>query len=110
MGVTVEILTPGNGVNFPKEGDHVTLHYIGTLTDGSVFDSSRDRGEPFSAKLSNGKVIKGWEEGLPQLSKGTKAILTITPDYGYGSRGFPPVIPENATLKFEVELLRINGR
>ncbi|KAJ7474194.1 peptidyl-prolyl cis-trans isomerase [Mycena latifolia] len=109
MGVSIETLTPGDGVNFPKKGDQVSIHYVGTLTNGSQFDSSRDRGEPFKTEIGIGKVIKGWDEGVPQLSKGTKAILTVSPDYGYGSRGFPPVIPPNSTLKFEVELLQING-
>ncbi|KAJ6610175.1 hypothetical protein B0H10DRAFT_1954091 [Mycena sp. CBHHK59/15] len=108
MGVTVEVLNPGDGVNFPKKGDTVTIHYVGTLNDGSKFDSSRDRGEAFKTEIGVGKVIKGWDEGVPQLSQGTKAVLTVTSDYGYGSRGFPPVIPPNSTLIFEVELLKIN--
>jgi len=86
----------------------VSIHYVGTLTDGSKFDSSRDRHDPFVTQIGVGKVIKGWDEGVPQLSLGEKAILTCEPDYAYGARGFPPVIPPNATLKFEVELLRIN--
>ncbi|KAF9033988.1 peptidyl-prolyl cis-trans isomerase [Hymenopellis radicata] len=108
MGVTVESLKAGDGATFPKKGDKVTIHYVGTLLNGSKFDSSRDRGEPFVTEIGVGKVIKGWDEGVPQLSLGEKAILTATPDYAYGSRGFPPVIPANATLKFEVELLKIN--
>lgn len=83
------------------------MHYVGTLADGSKFDSSRDRGTPFSTTIGVGQVIKGWDEGVPQLSLGEKALLTITPDYGYGPRGFPPVIPPNSTLLFEVELLKI---
>ncbi|KAG6377054.1 hypothetical protein JVT61DRAFT_1103 [Boletus reticuloceps] len=108
MGVTVEFLTPGDGVHFPKKGDTVTIHYVGTLSDGKVFDSSRDRGDPFKTQIGIGKVIKGWDDGVPQLSLGQKAMLTITPDFGYGSRGFPPVIPPNSTLKFEVELIKID--
>ncbi|EJU05463.1 peptidyl-prolyl cis-trans isomerase [Dacryopinax primogenitus] len=108
MGVTIETLSSGDGVNFPKKGGNVTIHYVGTLLDGSKFDSSRDRGKPFVTQIGVGKVIKGWDEGVPQLSIGQKAVLTATPDYAYGSRGFPPVIPANATLKFEVELLKIN--
>ncbi|KAK0525685.1 hypothetical protein OC834_004067, partial [Tilletia horrida] len=80
---------------------------VGTLPDGSVFDSSRDRGSPFVTQIGVGRVIKGWDEGVPQLSIGEKAKLTCTPDYAYGARGFPPVIPPNATLIFEVELLAI---
>ncbi|KAF8236968.1 peptidyl-prolyl cis-trans isomerase [Tricholoma matsutake] len=108
MGVTIESLSPGDGVTFPKKGDTVEIHYVGRLLDGTLFDSSRDRKTPFVTKIGVGKVIKGWDEGVPQLSLGQKAILTATPDYAYGSRGFPPVIPANSTLKFEVELLKIN--
>ncbi|KAF9074079.1 hypothetical protein BDP27DRAFT_1381493 [Rhodocollybia butyracea] len=108
MGVTIETITPGDGVHFPKKGDKVKIHYVGTLQDGSKFDSSRDRGEAFATEIGVGKVIKGWDEGVPQLSLGQKAYLIATPDYAYGARGFPPVIPPNATLKFEVELLKIN--
>ncbi|KAK1924721.1 macrolide-binding protein FKBP12 [Papiliotrema laurentii] len=108
MGVTVETISQGDGQNFPKKGDTVTIHYVGTLQDGSKFDSSRDRGSPFVTQIGVGRVIKGWDEGVPQLSIGQKANLICTPDYAYGARGFPPVIPANATLKFEVELLKIN--
>ncbi|KAF5378680.1 hypothetical protein D9757_009542 [Collybiopsis confluens] len=106
-GVTIETLTAGDGKNFPKKGDTVHIHYVGTLTDGTKFDSSRDRKDPFKTEIGVGKVIKGWDEGVPQLSLGQKAVLTATPDYAYGARGFPPVIPPNSTLKFEVELLKI---
>ncbi|KIJ98962.1 hypothetical protein K443DRAFT_123428 [Laccaria amethystina LaAM-08-1] len=102
MGVTVESISPGDGKTYPKKGDKVTIHYVGTLLDGSVFDSSRDRGIPFETEIGVGKVIKGWDEGQ-------KAFLTATSDYAYGSRGFPPVIPPNSPLKFEVELLKINN-
>ncbi|KAI0269786.1 peptidyl-prolyl cis-trans isomerase [Gloeopeniophorella convolvens] len=108
MGVTVEVLTPGDGQTFPQRGDTVHIHYVGTLLDGKKFDSSRDRGDPFVTKIGLSKVIKGWDEGVPQLSLGTKANLIVTPDYAYGARGFPPIIPPNATLRFEVELLKIN--
>jgi len=85
------------------------MHYVGTLqADGSKFDSSRDRGSPFVTKIGVGQVIKGWDEGVPQLSLGETAKLVITADYGYGARGYPPVIPGNSTLIFEVELLKIN--
>ncbi|KAJ2928577.1 hypothetical protein H1R20_g8499, partial [Candolleomyces eurysporus] len=110
MGVSIERLLPGDGQTSPKKGDKVTIHYVGTLTDGAKFDSSRDRGEPFVTEIGVGKVIRGWDEGVLQLTVGEKANLIVTPDYGYGPRGFPPVIPPNATLKFEVELLKINGR
>ncbi|KAK1232850.1 FK506 binding protein proline rotamase rapamycin-binding protein [Marasmius sp. AFHP31] len=108
MGVSVERLSPGDGKTFPQPGDKVAIHYVGTLLDGKKFDSSRDRGVPFETEIGVGKVIKGWDEGVPQLSLGEKAVLTATPDYAYGARGFPPVIPPNSTLKFEVELLKIN--
>ncbi|WP_261570720.1 FKBP-type peptidyl-prolyl cis-trans isomerase [Frankia gtarii] len=109
MGVSVKTLSPGDGKTFPKKGDTVTIHYVGTLLgSGKQFDSSRDRGEPFKTEIGVGRVIKGWDEGVPQLSLGEKAVLTITPDYGYGPRGFPPVIPPNSDLVFEVELLGVN--
>jgi len=110
MGVTIEILVQGDNKNYPKKGDTVTIHYVGTLLDGTIFDSSRDRNDPFVTQIGAGKVIRGWDEGVLQLSLGQKAILTATPDYAYGPRGFPPVIPPNATLKFEVELLKINDK
>jgi FK506-binding protein 1 len=108
MGVSIETLSPGDGTTFPKKGDTVTIHYVGTLRNGKVFDSSRDRGTPFTTEIGVGRVIRGWDEGVPQLSLGQKAILTITPDYGYGPGGFPPVIPPNSDLVFEVELLGIS--
>jgi len=108
MGVEIERLSEGDGKNFPKAGDTVSMHYVGTLLDGSKFDSSLDRGKPFVTKIGVGQVIKGWDEGVPQLSLGEKAVLTCSPDYAYGARGYPPVIPANSTLKFEVTLLKIN--
>ncbi|KAF9445609.1 FK506-binding protein 1A [Macrolepiota fuliginosa MF-IS2] len=107
MGVDVERITPGDGKTFPKKGDTVEIHYVGTLADGTEFDSSRKRKKPFVTKIGVGAVIKGWDEGVPQLSVGEKAKLVITSDYGYGADGYPPVIPPNSTLNFEVELLRI---
>lgn len=107
MGVQVQVLTAGNGVK-PKVGDKVAVHYVGTLTDGKKFDSSRDRGQAFVFTLGKGQVIRGWDEGVAQMSIGEKSILTCSPDYAYGSQGYPPVIPKNATLNFEVELLKIN--
>jgi len=108
MGVEVQTISPGDGQNFPKKGDTVSMHYVGTLTDGTKFDSSRDRGSPFVTQIGVGRVIKGWDEGVPQLSLGQKAVLLCSPDFAYGSRGVGGVIPPNATLKFEVELLKIN--
>lgn len=98
MGVTVKSLSPGDGKTFPKQGDTVTIHYVGTLESGKKFDSSKDRGTPFQTPIGVGRVIRGWDEGVPQLSVGEKAILTITGDYAYGERGYPGLIPPNATL------------
>ncbi|XP_014827933.1 PREDICTED: peptidyl-prolyl cis-trans isomerase FKBP1A-like [Poecilia mexicana] len=106
MGVDVETIRPGDGRTFPKKGSTVAVHYVGTLTNGKKFDSSRDRGEPFTFKLGAGEVIRGWDEGVAQMSLGQLAKLTCSPDYAYGSRGYPPIIPANSTLIFEVELLK----
>ena len=107
MGVSIKILNSGNGVK-AKLGDKVSVHYVGTLLDGSKFDSSRDRGTPFVFTLGKGQVIRGWDEGVAQMTVGEKSILTCSPDYAYGANGYPPVIPRNATLNFEVEFLKIN--
>lgn len=109
MGVEVKQITPGDGKTFPRPGDHVTIHYTGTLANGKKFDSSRDRSEPFQTQIGVGQVIRGWDEGVPQLSLGERALLTISPDYGYGARGVGGgLIPPNSTLIFDVELLKIN--
>ncbi|CAD6933483.1 unnamed protein product [Tilletia controversa] len=75
MGVTVESISAGDGTNFPKPGQTVIMHYVGTLENGSKFDSSRDRNEPFETQIGVGQVIRGWDEGVPQLSLGQKAKL-----------------------------------
>ena len=103
-GFIVEKLNEGTGPVVPK-GAFVTAHYHGTLMDGTVFDSSVQKGRPFKFYVGVGQVIRGWDEGIGQLQKGQKAILTCPPDYAYGERGAGGVIPPNATLKFEVELL-----
>jgi FKBP-type peptidyl-prolyl cis-trans isomerase FkpA len=90
-----------------SSGKRVSVHYVGTLTDGRKFDSSRDRGRPFEFRLGAGEVIQGWDVGVAGMRVGGIRKLTIPPEMGYGSRGFPPVIPANATLVFEVELLAV---
>ena len=81
---------------------------MGTLKDGKKFDSSYDRGKPFVTPIGVGRVIRGWDEGVPQLSLGEKAKLIISYDYAYGEKGYPGAIPPKADLIFEVELLKIN--
>lgn len=90
-----------------QTGRMVSVHYVGTLTDGTKFDSSRDRGRPFDFPLGAGRVIQGWDQGVAGMKVGGVRKLTIPPHLGYGARGFPPVIPPNATLVFEVELLGV---
>ncbi|MET0777542.1 MAG: FKBP-type peptidyl-prolyl cis-trans isomerase [Pseudomonas mandelii] len=105
MGVTVDTITAGDGTTFPRRGQTVVVHYTGTLESGQKFDSSHDRVEPFKFRIGLGQVIKGWDEGVAEMSVGQKCTLTISPDYAYGAKGAGSVIPPNATLIFEVELL-----
>src|SRR5580658_7553512 len=103
----IEKLTTGKGPA-PKTGDTITVHYTGWLTDGTKFDSSVDRDDPFVFVLGTGQVIRGWDEGVAKMKVGDKARLTIPPEMAYGADGYPGAIPPNATLVFEVELLAIS--
>jgi peptidylprolyl isomerase len=103
-GLDIEIVAEGDGPK-PSVGATVRVHYTGTLENGTQFDSSHDRGQPIAFPLGQGRVIKGWDEGIALLNKGAKAKLTIPPALGYGAQGAGGVIPPNATLIFEVELV-----
>jgi FKBP-type peptidyl-prolyl cis-trans isomerase len=107
-GLQIEKLAEGTGA-MPKTGDRVTVHYTGWLTNGSKFDSSVDRGQPFVFTIGRGQVIGGWDQGVATMKVGDKVRLTIPPELGYGARGAGGVIPPNATLIFEVELLGVGA-
>jgi FK506-binding protein 4/5 len=108
-GMLKKLMREGNGDERPSSGDTVYVHYVGTLLDGTKFDSSRDRGEKFSFEVGKGAVIKGWDIGVPTMKRGELARFTIRSDYGYGATGSPPTIPSNATLVFEIELFDFHG-
>lgn len=107
-GLKYQDITVGTGSE-AKAGDSVTVNYTGWLTDGTKFDSSLDRNQPFTFTLGQGSVIQGWDEGVAGMKVGGKRRLTIPPDLAYGSQGASGVIPPNATLIFDVELLSVNG-
>jgi FKBP-type peptidyl-prolyl cis-trans isomerase FkpA len=106
-GLIIDDITVGSGAE-ATAGQEVTVHYTGWLTNGDKFDSSKDRDDPFVFPLGGGRVIRGWDEGVQGMKVGGKRKLTIPPDLGYGARGAGGVIPPNATLVFEVELLDTN--
>jgi len=108
MSLIIEDLSVGEGAE-AVAGKHVTVHYTGWLTNGTKFDSSLDRNDPFDFPLGRGHVIRGWDEGVAGMKVGGKRKLTIPPEMGYGARGAGGVIPPNATLVFEVELLGVAG-
>ncbi len=115
---TAQTVTTGSGLKYtdlivgtgpsPTTGQEVTVHYVGTLTDGTKFDSSRDHGTPFTFTIGTHQVIKGWDEGVLTMKVGGKRNLIVPPELGYGAAGTPGgPIPPNATLNFEVELLSV---
>jgi FKBP-type peptidyl-prolyl cis-trans isomerase FkpA len=106
-GLTIEDLAVGTG-DSATAGKRVRVHYTGWLTDGTKFDSSKDRNEPFTFPLGERRVIAGWDEGVQGMRIGGVRKLTIPPELGYGSRGAGRTIPPNATLVFEVELLAVS--
>ena len=105
-GLEYEVITEGAGA-YPKSGQTAVVHYVGTLLNGQKFDSSRDRGKPFEFPLGAGRVIKGWDEGVALMKIGETAKFTIPASLGYGASGAGGVIPPNATLVFEVELVGV---
>jgi FKBP-type peptidyl-prolyl cis-trans isomerase len=97
----------GDGKTIPKKGNIVTVDYIGTLADGTKFDSTMDRKKPFKFRVESGEVIKGWDQGIVQMSKGERSRMTIPPALAYGAKGFPGLIPPNTPIVFEVSLLDV---
>ncbi len=108
MNLKKEIIAEGTGDRTVRNGDAVSVHYTGMFPDGAKFDSSVDRGVPFYFKVGSGMVIKGWEEGVVGMKLGEKIRLTLPPELAYGAQGAGGVIPPNATLVFEIELISID--
>ncbi|KAJ8969796.1 hypothetical protein NQ317_003301 [Molorchus minor] len=108
-GVLKQILQEGVGQELPPQGCKVNVHYTGTLPEGTKFDSSRDRNEPFKFDLGKGSVIKAWDIGVATMKKGERAMLTCAPEYAYGKSGSPPTIPPDSTLLFDVEVIDWEG-
>ena len=106
-GLKYEDLVVGTGAE-ARPGSNITTNYVGTLVDGTEFDNSYSRGQAFPLTLGAGQVIPGWDEGIVGMKAGGKRCLTIPPQLGYGAQGSPPVIPANATLIFEIELMSVN--
>ena len=107
MELKIEVLQEGDGEAVTKKGDTISVHYTGTLEDGTKFDSSIDRGEPFAFTIGAGQVIQGWEQGTLDMKVGEKRKLTIPAELGYGSSGAGNLIPPNATIIFDIELISI---
>ncbi|HFC12073.1 MAG TPA: FKBP-type peptidyl-prolyl cis-trans isomerase [Anaerolineae bacterium] len=108
LGLKIKHIEEGTGAA-PQKGDYVSVHYVGTLLDGTEFDNSHKRGEPFEFPIGEGRVIKGWDVGIAQLKVGGKARLIVPPEMAYGTQGAGGVIPPNATLVFEVELVDVKA-
>jgi peptidylprolyl isomerase len=106
--VTMDKIIEGDGKTIPRKGNIVTVDYIGTLYEsGKKFDSTLDRKKPFKFRVESGEVIRGWDQGIVQMSKGERSRMTIPPSLAYGEKGFPGLIPGNETIVFEVSLLDV---
>lgn len=97
----------GDGKSIPRKGNVVTVHYTGTLESGEVFDSTEFRKKPFKFRVDSGEVIKGWDEGIKNMSKGERSKMTIPASLAYGAKGFPGLIPPNQQIHFEVTLIDV---
>ena len=104
-GFMMNSIFPGDGKIFPKKGMFARVHFVGKLNDGRVFESSRRRKRPFEFKVGAGHVIPGWDAAIRRMSVGERAVVHISPELGYGPEGRPPLVPPNADLEFEIELI-----